>query len=626
MLLKNNNNSGNEPQQNTSNTGDTSNLNQVFRTEEFGVETNLLELMAKRRVNNNSGGEVTKIVTSTISELVKANDDKVTMITMDRMDVRYAAHRYSIVLLCRKYDNNVLVYKIGLEGSGNAPMNVNQMVNELVRVQENSFNKQNQLPDIWVADKIVDDEVIINATIKEVGQVYNVSSENIILLEGTVIPYYIQGEAALKSVTEYVYNSAMDYFHYFVLEDKGTTIKVSDIVKRNTGSKIKLEVSMCNSTTNKLGETIACDAVLRLGYHNAAVGESKSYNNASISYAIAEVAIRLDFAFQTEEEVVSNFQLGNYNQTTQKPFWLPIVTIVNIETIPMANFVLLALLPAAVMRKREMWTALALNKPDFGLYNIVTDIFGDGVAIDFNDKKLTADKKIELIQMITRRKTPVLALEANAFGDNTSLTSFMTSAAQSKEEKQENLLISLLDSCLDLTDNKFNISTIGAGDVIARVRDYPAGTFGLGDKTYDTRAVSELNVLKTFNKAMPMDELREKTIQISVLRSLSSDQGSYQQVLKVLNELVPEATVEKSVVSIMFNGRFIDELVSSVIKCGLNIDHNDLVQINENISNINTLNLYNAAMSNNSVNFSTGNNIFQGNNIFTSGNIFQSKF
>ncbi len=247
----------------------------------------------------------------------------------------------------------------------------------------------------------------------------------------------------------------------------------------------------------------------------------------------------------------------------------PIIVTSVIETeIPTLSYALMAISLSSLMADGYRWInpVIANLSPgkDAGVFNKFVNIINEQKpkAFDLSDKKRTRKEKSQLIsQMVSN--TPVIALEIQAFGENTaSLSAFSVAASNtgSSEKAKREIINTLVEMTSGEFPANFNQNDIFGGAAAVM----PDGYFV--DKKGVERSLSEIDLMYMLSLG---GEKAEYLTNRYIRNELGLSQDSFVDTLEIYKELDINAVITGRKTRVFFSSVFINTMVNAFKACGL---------------------------------------------------------
>lgn len=441
--------------------------------------------MSSRMAAFGSGGEVFEKLYQKFQEKVKALNESVK--SGEKYDVtrllkeRYGVNYSGIVLSVTKDDvTTAHVYMIERTGEYPTPLveTISGVRYEILRTPSDAL-----------------DEKYINCVTTLLSETLNVSSNNIIVVDGELIPNEVDVTNDVQVMDIFVNGLNAIESELALHQQKYTGINISDVVNTYRNGKFFVNLyfnSYDNVIHDSTGMPIRQDICVSLSFKNMTQQNTRSVNLGSDSTDILKVYGYIDFEF-TNPVGVGNTIL------TQK--FIPNFVITHIETsklfIPTPDLVLLAVASTLSINEDYNWLQAFKPRPekkgeidfsDIGALNVEGNIennmAGFGTKIKTKSKDFTMMDFNKAVQMLIRPNM-MISIDLPKAGPDTWFTSVFYHAKFNRNSGAVNRIMNALNVLTNGISGNVNVPIFA--DISNKIH---GGYYKTKDGIFDIRNVS----------------------------------------------------------------------------------------------------------------------------------------
>lgn len=536
-----------------------------------------LDLMSSAR-----GSELTANLGKEISEVYKSlpADRTPKVFIMDREIVSNIA--YSLVVIAKKIDTTILYYTVLLEATGRQAATASELMGEW-----NAEFKQGKVANVFTPDLAVDNELhlaIILQLSSHFGLVVSSDARGIpegakdkagndidfINLDGLTI-YNIPEDIVTmaRTVASIGYNA-------IAVQAAMLTGQVSDFTiakgrETSDGKQLAIKSHNVTSAVNELGDPVRSDFTLSL------VLESKKNKETSINIRnndipIAKVSGFVDtIAEEVDVPTYTTYGYQNIKKVTLRP---NIIVNANFVSTPTYGHMMLGLITALTMAKKEMWVPTLVPREEgnqVGALNIITGVGAQPgeqfTAVDLKNKKYSAEEVHGFIQAMYTLD-PIFSVDIDMFGPETYYTSLLSLAAApmgiaGRDESLRQIVSTLTHITNGHFPSTFDINRIFLASGIM----VPTGVWM--DKS-GLRDLKDIDAKFVASKSNDINLIRQWIM--SNIPGTANSGDPYTTKLDVISKLVPNAIIRGKAARVTFTSEFIATLTNAVTAAGLAIN------------------------------------------------------
>lgn len=536
-----------------------------------------LDLMSSAR-----GSELTVNLSKEIAKVYKElpEDKRPRVHVLDREIVNNIA--YSLVVVSKMVGSTVLYYTILLEATGRQASTAVDLMGEW-----NAEFKQGKVTNIFTPDLAVDSELhvaivmaIANNSSFRITQDQSGTPVSIQDANGKDIEFTNLDGLVIYNIPEDVPTIARTVasiaFNACAVQAAMLTKQVSDFTiskgrETSEGKQLAIKSHSVTNTVNEIGDPVRSDFTLSL------VLESKKNKETSINIrnndiVIAKVSGFVD-SIAEEVDVPTYTQYGyqNVKKVTLRP---NIIVNSNFVATPTYGHMILGLITALTMAKKEMWVPTLVpreNGNQVGALNVITGVGTNpgeqAVAIDLKNKKYTAEEVHAIIQAMYTLD-PIFSVDVDMFGPSTYYTSILSlAAAPLNISGREEALRELVSTLTHVTSGHFpatydiNRIFLSSGIMV------PTGVWM--DQT-GLRDLKDIDAKFVASKSNDIALIRQWIM--SNIPGTANTGDPYTTKLDVISKIVPNAIIRGKAARITFTSEFIATLTNAVTAAGLAIN------------------------------------------------------
>lgn len=472
---------------------------------------------------------------------------------------------YSMIIVIARLDVVRYLPIIIEETSAFKPKSVGYLKSELDKTQ--NFNYK---PDI----KLTTDTV--SANLYKYIEKYLKSND----INGNYAP----ADAIIAPVgsSEQVYSDiATDAFNIIYVTEQLSKGKKDITLVDNVGQfgKMRYQTSINTEPAeiNKLEQAVRSDFTIAL--------EATSPNSSLIE----DMPITINVARTTGFIDVLPYKVreNTYNgMPVEKTKFRPHIVITQAQGgLPTINYALLSIATSSLMANPNMYIGALSKRPNIGSLNYLTNVENSQDNNGYGDPGIlnntSANERIELIRKMFV-DMPIISIDVALYGTEPYLN-LLVSAASPNNPNRQKAAKKIVDSCHHLTGGyfpkDFNLNEIFETLPVV----VPTGTYiNKESKEVDIRDIDSLYMIHggDINKA------------VNWMRSSIIDDSntSFTNKVNILNDISRDLVIDRKVVRLTFNNKFLSTLSRSCIAAGLDPEYTQLMEFNDNNTNIDMFN------------------------------------
>lgn len=518
---------------------------------------------------------------------------------------------YSYVVISKIANNKVYYFTAILEATGRKPLTASDIMDEFnLAIKNRAVSNK-----IWTTDDAFNGvlrDTIVTCVCNDAAAIYNAENKGTngfkqktasdftaVCADGIIIPYFTENTDTLPS---YIITAAFNAIHSTAfITNASKDLNITTANQATPGASLRIDSSTMKIVAkDELENPIRADWRVELNL--------RSNNDNNLSYteelnkgsANATLVKACGFIDATPDEKITPIPGGlPVRELRMRPHI--IITDINASK-PTTGFTLLGLVTSMIMTNKSMWLGALLpdkSKYNVGALNIKANMEGNPngigqiINLEGTGKQKMSDEEIYTYINKLFELEAIVSVDIPSYGPHTYYTSILSAAASgSNTPNTVGAQDALIKAAVMLTNGQFP-ENFPRHEIFAHEGVLvPLGVWK--DKTGALRDIRDIDLTMIASETGDV-AMMDKWF-LSNLPSKFTNVDPYLTKVDVISHIIPKAEITSKAVRVTFTATFINTLVDSAIKAGLNVRYEPEVKLHE-VSNLSGLYGYNSAAS-----------------------------